>query len=272
MHLDRTRIAVRQREFTDLLDLALHVASRQIGGLLFWLAIGIVPCLAANAVFFSGAVELMLEDEPGFFFGYPWLLVALMLCQEPLATAPATLYLGRTMFLERPRPRRIVLDWLRAGPQLILFLVLPRFVVALCLPLAALLVALRPHLAEIILLERTPLRGKPGGEPTTWTRSTRLHGAPGEIMARVVLGGIVALLLTTVFWLMFGFLHAQVLGAGDYWYWMWLVYLPAAMWMAVGYRIVVRFLSYLDLRIRQEGWELELQMRAEAARLAATIA
>jgi hypothetical protein len=29
---------------------------------------------------------------------------------------------------------------------------------------------------------------------------------------------------------------------------------------------VVRFLSYLDTRIRNEGWEVELLLRAEASR------
>jgi hypothetical protein len=47
---------------------------------------------------------------------------------------------------------------------------------------------------------------------------------------------------------------------------------PIAFWMTAGFSIVVRFLSYLDLRIRQEGWEVELLMRAEAARLRAPTA
>ena len=34
---------------------------------------------------------------------------------------------------------------------------------------------------------------------------------------------------------------------------------------------VVRYLEYLDLRIRYEGWEVELFMRAEAARLAGKV-
>jgi hypothetical protein len=38
------------------------------------------------------------------------------------------------------------------------------------------------------------------------------------------------------------------------------------------YFSVVRFLSYLDLRIRHEGWEVELLMRAEALRMAARVA
>ena len=42
---------------------------------------------------------------------------------------------------------------------------------------------------------------------------------------------------------------------------------PLALWLVVGYLTVVRFLAYLDLRIRREGWEVELMMRTEAARL-----
>ena len=45
------------------------------------------------------------------------------------------------------------------------------------------------------------------------------------------------------------------------------VTVPLAMWIVVAYLTVVRFLTYLDLRIRDEGWEVELRMRAEAARL-----
>jgi hypothetical protein len=44
-------------------------------------------------------------------------------------------------------------------------------------------------------------------------------------------------------------------------------YLPLSAWLVAGYLAVVRFLQYLDLRIRREGWEIELQLRAEAARL-----
>ena len=41
---------------------------------------------------------------------------------------------------------------------------------------------------------------------------------------------------------------------------------PATLWIVAGYLSVVRFLSYLDLRIRHEGWEVELRLRAEASR------
>ena len=44
-------------------------------------------------------------------------------------------------------------------------------------------------------------------------------------------------------------------------------YYPLALWLVLGFFAVVRFLGYLDLRIRREGWEVELMMRAEGARL-----
>jgi len=45
------------------------------------------------------------------------------------------------------------------------------------------------------------------------------------------------------------------------------IYFPIAIWLTVGYMAVVRFLGYLDLRIRREGWEVELRLRAEALKL-----
>ena len=50
------------------------------------------------------------------------------------------------------------------------------------------------------------------------------------------------------------------------------VHLQVAVWIVVSYFMVVRYLSYLDLRIRTEGWEVELTMRAEAARLTRQLA
>jgi len=44
---------------------------------------------------------------------------------------------------------------------------------------------------------------------------------------------------------------------------------PLCLWLIVAFMSMVRFLSYLDLRIRHEGWEVELLMRAEALRLVA---
>ena len=47
-----------------------------------------------------------------------------------------------------------------------------------------------------------------------------------------------------------------------------LIAYPIALWVVVAWFSIMRFLSYLDLRIRHEGWEVELLMRAEALRMA----
>jgi hypothetical protein len=63
---------------------------------------------------------------------------------------------------------------------------------------------------------------------------------------------------------------ARLLQQGEFdvrWYHAQLAY-PAILWLLAAYFSVVRFLDYLDLRIRHEGWEVELLMRAEALRLA----
>jgi hypothetical protein len=70
-------------------------------------------------------------------------------------------------------------------------------------------------------------------------------------------------------WGLVGFLWA--LSSGQ-WEWsflkpMFTLYFQLSLWIVVCYFTIVRFLTYLDLRIRREGWEVELRMRAERARL-----
>jgi hypothetical protein len=48
---------------------------------------------------------------------------------------------------------------------------------------------------------------------------------------------------------------------------MYTTYYHLLLWAVVGFTTVLRFLSYLNLRIRREGWDVELQVRAERARL-----
>ena len=42
---------------------------------------------------------------------------------------------------------------------------------------------------------------------------------------------------------------------------------PLSLWLVAAYFAVVRFMCYLDLRIRREGWEVELVMRAAGNQL-----
>jgi len=192
----------------------------------------------------------------------------LVVWEMPLATAPITLYLGLVLFDQRAEGRRLLRSFVRALPQMIWYQVVLR---ALWIPLVATwfyLFAARPFLGEVILLERTPLGARRDAPLSTGVRSRVLHAmAWGELflqwMAALAVG---SLLVASVFgsaWLLSG----QLLGQWEWRQTMLTVWLPSAMWLVIGYFAVVRFLAYLDLRIRREGWEVELLMRAEAVRL-----
>jgi len=255
VQLDKTRIAVREREYIDILDLALRVCRVYAWPLLLAFSAGIVPMMVLNSWLLAGLADS--DFGVGFPAYYMVLMVLLMFLEAPLATAPATLYLGKAVFAERPDAGEILRDFRQSLPQLLRYQVLLR-------PWY-----LRwPYLNEVILLEREPVRPATAGAKP---RGQVLHEGPeheliGRWLGTAMVGGV----LFTSFWLSIFLVRVVLLGE---WQWefgrpMFTFYFQLALWIVVGYFTVVRFLSYLDLRIRREGWEVELWMRAERARLA----
>ena len=128
--------------------------------------------------------------------------------------------------------------------------------------------SLRPYINEIVLLERSPIWSRSSNQITIGKRSSRLHGPnSGDLFGRgIAMIPVTAVLGFAVFgslWFLvatytndWGIGKAIVHGA-----------VPATFWILALYVTVFRFLSYLDLRIRREGWEVELKMRAEANRI-----
>ncbi len=255
MQLDRTRIAIRERSFVEILDLALHVIRRQAPALLALLTVGILPLALLNGWLTSGIWSDYLETS--FPAQYLFLMMLLVVWEVPLATAPATLYLGHAMFTEQPNARQIVRELGQSLPQLVLYQLMlrPWFLV------------FRPFLNEVILLERNPIRATDGSGRSTLTRSRTLHRGDfdpvGRSFGTVGVGG----LLLVSLWVSMCIVRAVMT---DQWWDLpaFTILFPLALWTVAGYFSVVRFLCYLDLRIRREGWEVELAMRAEQARLA----
>lgn len=185
------------------------------------------------------------------------------------------------------------------GPACLLYLAVTRdsdfniFVEVLLIPCIAfyslILRAIRPFINEIVLLEKNPLRARSGealrrrpnesqGEylqrlksqdantMTIARRSKFLHGpSGGELFARSLLCSVVAVLMFGAFYGTFHLASSMFLGDPTQGPLMIELVMPLTMWLVAGYFTVVRFLSYLDLRIRQEGWEVELRLRSEAA-------
>ena len=172
MQLDKTRIVTRERDYLDILDLALRVVREFAGPLFLALAAGVAPAMILNAWILAGYSDQ--DFEMGFPFLYTLFMTLLVGYQVPLVTAPAAVFLGEAVFSERPRSREIIKKLFRGLPQLFLYEGLLRW---WYWPWT--------YLSEVILLEQNPLRGKARGSSPRGNESHFLHrGHGGDLFAR----------------------------------------------------------------------------------------
>ena len=192
MQLDKTQIVIRERTFVDILDLSLRVVRAYAGPLCLAFLAGIVPFFLLNAWLLSGFAGTDLEVEFDPTYGY-WLVV-LVLWELPLATAPATLFLGRVLFQQEPLPGKdaaagITRGLWRSAPQLFFYQVLVRPLLVVPIFTWLWLFSARPYLNEVILLERNPFRQRSAEQPSTGRRVRALHSArSGRFVWPVVCG------------------------------------------------------------------------------------
>jgi hypothetical protein len=306
MQLDNTRIAIRERDILDTLDLALHVTRQFAAPWALCSLLAIVPLALVNYALIGWMLPEELDDQmiP---WRFCWNMILLIYLEAPLASTFVVAYLGPAVFMEKKTIRQVLGDVLRFSPQIfltqfflrgvlfawLLLLVTDRYsgsnpVELFFLPVLALgatgMRAFRPYINEIVLLERNPLRSSNPNVITINKRSSHLHGPyAGDLFIRWMGCAAVATLLALLAWMTA--VVAQGVLISDWpwnfspgpppevtnnldWFKLQVAY-PLCLWVVVAFMSVVRFLSYLDLRIRHEGWEVELLMRAEALRLVA---
>lgn len=279
MQLDKTRVVVRERGYADRLDLSLLVIKAYILPLLIASLMGALPFVAFNAWLLHNTVDIptsmswdsqnlepLLEALPAIFF-YAFLYMILMYLEIPLATAGITLFLGDAFFLQQPSTGRLVRAGLRALPQILILQVIPRSLCLLPWMLTFWLPhAFWPYLNEIILLERNPLSSRRPQQVSTFRRSADFHRPTrGDLFGCWLLTLVAAALLLAVLYSSVIMCHSTLFGASNLRAFATIDF-PLALWGVVHFFAVFRFLNYLDLRIRQEGWELELILRAEGQR------
>ena len=293
MQLDKTRIAVRERGGIDTFDLTFHVLRTFAPRLIPALLLGILPFALLNALLLGWMDEQLDFNEEGPPFRYLWNYTLLVFFQGPAATIFGVAYLGSAVFRDEKTVWRIVCEVFSVFPAFFLCqLFLRGTLLATLMPLiyyhgethyflegfvycvlgvyVAFMRALRPFINEIVVLERNPLRASAPHAMTVNRRSGFLHTPSGGDLFAQWLGSIlVAVVLTNIlFWSLF--IVNWVMVGNNYPlspFCLHVLY-PIAIWTTVAYLGVARFLSYLDLRIRQEGWEVELLIKAEASRLA----
>ena len=255
MQLDRHRIAVRERDYGEVLDLALCVIRVYARPLAVALVVGIAPMFVLNCWLLRDIRRMKFPfDFPATHMFYTFLLVYL---EIPLATAPATLYLGQAVFSDTPDRGALRRDLWKSIPQLVVYQLLLR-------PLSV----FKPFLNEVILLERNAMRPTGGNEMSTARRSRILHRNEGaDLFVQGMFATIIGGLLAASIWNSIYAGRAFLLNRWELDQPMYTVYFQLTLWIVIGFFCVVRFLSYLNLRIRHEGWDVDLVMRAELTRL-----
>jgi len=288
MKFDQTFIAIRERSILEIADLALHVLLDHFRPLFWLLVIGVLPWAVLD-YFLVGWLHDSPETGRGFYY---WVMAVLIISQAQIGTTFMTRYLGQAMFEGRPGIWGTVKDtcktsiyflWSHIGIRCIGLILLCSYwlsddldwtliVSAVFLPgilgTALLIRSFRPFVSEILLLERTPISSQDQNQIHFGKRTKSLHGsAASDLFGRWMTIGFFALPLTFTCFAFFVVIDSALnLRANSEttlypFYWM------AACWMVAGYVSIVRFLSYIDIRIRQEGWAVELRMRAEGQRL-----
>lgn len=292
MRLDRTKIAIRERSLFDLLDMALRVLFVYLGPLLLCAIAVVLPLMILNWWLIGWMTEYGDISEGS--FRYFWNMILLVAIQAPLISIFVTPYLGQVMFQDEVEPREVVRATWNSTFQLTMSHLLIRGVglgmyIAWAIPngdefstpefwlivlaiYALIFRAARPFNNEIILLEKNPFRSKDPNVISAGKRSQTLHGPnSGDLISRwmgcVMIAALLVISILGTIWFLWGMMTFD-------WNWgpvMFHVCYPLTLWIIATYFSIVRFLSYLDLRIRREGWEVELVMRAAAARMAGSI-
>ncbi len=249
MDYDGTLIQIRERSFLDLLDLALVVIRARPKTVALAALAGVLPCAALNA---------WLTRDPEF----PLIAYLLLLSLEvPWATAPMTIVLGGLMFGERPTPGRVVKALVRGLPAMIVYQIIVRGFLTGTFVLYLIVLSQFGFVDEVILLERGPFR-------SVLKRSSTLCGQRGgDFIGRWIAQVFIGLLFVGCFWFGTGMMISSLTTSELTWHepgWgdLYGVRCQLAIWLAISFFGVARYLAYIDQRIRLEGWEVKLRLQA----------
>lgn len=260
MHLDEIRLAIRPRNILECLDLAFLFWGRHFLGLTIAAALALFPVIWLHLVW------LAPSEDP-----YNFLLYACM--EAPWVTLPITIYLGQITFSQRFSIKKAFHTFFapRVFISLFLFLVLLRFICLITIVLFPMVLFGMYYLNPIILLEQPSIT-------QVWSRRSAMNSRTlPRILAFVVTD--FCILVAGFYFLSQLFRGISSLWDGHYTFklstsppeeWWTLVGWEEllAFWLTMCFIAVFRFITYLDCRIRREGWDVELKLRAEASHFA----
>lgn len=256
MRLDEVHLAIRPRTILECLDLAFRLWGRHFLGLSIAAAIGIGPMIW---------LQLRFLDD---FNDDSIIYLMLGLAGAPWVTMPIMIYLGQITFSRRFSLRQATRTAFGAFPSFLLYEGLLRLICIFIVVLSPMVFIGMYYLSPILLLER-PSLGR------VWGRRTAMNS---RNLGRVISFWVTDLMILVVGTYGLGnflrglsslwndrFNTSEFMIGGrdpiDHLDWEGLL----AFWLVMAFLAVFRFITYLDCRIRREGWDVELKLRAEAA-------
>jgi hypothetical protein len=252
---DHTLIQIRERSYLDLLDLALVVIRRRPQEIGLAALAGAVPFVLLNA-WLTYQIDVPIP-----------LYLYLLLLESAWATMPLTVVMGDMMFGGRPSARSVCRRLARGLPGLFFYQFLIRGILMAIGILYPLVPSRLGFVNEVVLLEQ----GKIRGVVKRCSNLTGDRGAEffGQWLAQIMIGATFVIL----FWFGVGSLVNTLTTSKMTWddpsvRQAYSLRFQLGIWLAITFFGVVRFLSYIDQRIRLEGWEVKLRLQALGRALA----
>lgn len=268
MQLDQAHIQIRQRDYLDILDMVVVLLHSHWLSITICAVVGVLPAIIVNSL-------LLDEELPGRFFFY----VAFVVLEAPFATAGLTLLLGQITFAPAVSVRRLLVDFKRAFWQLFVFQFFYRLLLMVAFFIPILLVPFRRKFVnEIVLLEQNDFR-------RSIKRISSFHNVHSDrtvssVFANLIFGGLMVICLCQGLVTITDMLEYQpdlewtfedsMMSPDMMMYQIFPIYdweAQVALWATLVFMTIARFLLYLDCRIRAEGWDVELKLRAAGERV-----
>ena len=285
MQFDQTSIAIRERSNLEIYDLAAIVMVRHIRPIMVLLLLNALPFALLDYYLVGWVTDVSFSY--GFSTLYYTMMLALIATQAQLGTCLITIFMGRVMFMEEHSVRAVLRLFFKRLPyflfsqgilRLALFAVLLAWVTPheegpqiagfwfglIMIAATGILVrSLRPYLPEVIFLEQTPLKKK-GDLPSLSERSKNLHSlASYSIMWQFILMRVTVPLMLFAVHSVFIMLDSMLSIRANSEQSLQPFYLLASGWFVAAFFAVVQFLMYINVRIRQEGWAVQLKFMTE---------
>lgn len=288
MDIAKLELEIRERSFPERVDLAFFIFRNYFLSIMYWAVLGYLP------VFLAIVLTVWFSSGDFWLYGYwqgSWIFVfQLHLAAVPFAMIPLSIFLSRRIFGQQPTfqevlktsfSRKAGMYWVHFFCR-IGFLVIPlaflnyfsesieglTLVFLLQLVVYVFSKCYRPFIDLILYLEQLPLRKRGKSGISAGIRSKRISettngGTFVTMLGMMIVEFQVAIMVYCIFLYGYFFLTSDTVTQ----VWFGWVFFPISCWVGNVVTTIYVFVSYLDCRIRNEGWELELRMKIEAEKL-----